>query len=71
MSKVSSIIAINSTYSDSHLSIFISDWSSGLYIIDSAKQSSNGVCYYRVRDSDGRLLTRNYYKEELNFVLRE
>ena len=51
--------------------ILCSDWSTDLYTVDSAKQSSNGVCYYRVRDPDGHLLTRNYYKEELNFVLRE
>ena len=53
------------------MSTFISDWSSELYTVDRALKSSNGVCYFKVRDIDGELVNRNFYKEELNFVLRE
>ena len=47
------------------------DWSSELYYIATAQQSSNGVCYYQVRDTEGELLKKTFYKQELNFVVRE
>ena len=53
------------------LSFICSDWSEDLYYIVSAHKSNNGICYYYVRDTEGAVLKKTYYKQELNFVVRE
>ena len=45
-----------------------SDWSNTIYEITHVEQSL-GVCYYRVKNNEGEILSRSFYKEELNLVL--
>ena len=44
------------------------DWSDSIYQITHVEQSL-GVCYYRVKNNDGDILSRSFYKEELNLVV--
>lgn len=44
-----------------------SDWSNTIYEISHIEQSL-GVCYYRVKNNEGDILSRSFYREELNLV---
>ena len=46
---------------------FYLDWSDSIYEITHVEQSL-GVCYFRVKNNDGDILSRSFYKEELNLV---
>lgn len=47
--------------------ILISDWSTECYTVQAVHQSF-GICYYKIKDSDGKILERTFYNEELNLV---
>ena len=47
--------------------VFILDWSDSIYEITNREQSF-GVCYYKVKNKEGDILNRSFYREELNLV---
>ena len=46
---------------------YAQNWSDGIYTI-SKVQSSLGICYYRVLDSNREEVDRSFYESELNLV---
>ena len=45
------------------------NWSDEIYTIENVKQSG-GVCYYTVKTITGETLSKTFYNEQLNLVLR-
>ena len=43
----------------------LSDWSNTIYEVTNIEQSL-GICYFKVKNNDGDILSRSFYKEELN-----
>ena len=46
---------------------YLQNWSDGIYTIHQI-QSSLGICYYRVLDSNKKEVNRSFYESELNLV---
>ena len=50
-----------------NFNFFFLDWTNSIYEIVKVERSFD-VCYYRVKNSDGEIMDRTFYFDELNFV---
>ena len=62
------ILKVSKTFSfDISKVIEILDWTNSIYQIVQVERSFD-ICYYRIKNSDGEVLDRTFYADELNFV---